>query len=549
MSTAIDARVKNISATRRLARFGRDEDGSFIIFSMFMLVLMLMIAGISVDIERYEVARTKLQATVDGAALSAASLSQDIPAETMVKDYLRVHGMATFFEDVEVSNTVNNKSVTVETHVTVPTHWMNMIGIPALAGPVSATAAESISNLEISMVLDVSGSMGQGSKLPNLKTAAGEFVETILNTASPDSAAISVVPYTTQVSAGPNVLAHMQDAIKDPHARSHCLNFSGTDFDTTAIDLSADSYSQTVHFDVRNNSWTANMELVRPECATREWSDMMVMSQDVGALQSYFNAFRATDWTSIELGVKWGAALLDPSFSPVIDGMISEGDVDNVFAGRPSVHGDRDTRKYMVVMTDGINTNEHRIIEPYRTGASRVFEFRDASDRPFYSIWAGTDEPIDADGTIKTRDDGWYLVNTHAGSGATVGWTDTPYGGVGATRMSWREVFAAVPTKVLTDTWFKPRGGAIAAEGTAIKNAIKATNRPIKDANLRAVCDSAKTQGVTIYTISFEAPKAARTLLRDCATSAATAFDVKGTEISQAFAAIAADINRLRLVN
>ncbi len=63
-----------------------------------------------------------------------------------------------------------------------------------------------------------------------------------------------------------------------------------------------------------------------------------------------------------------------------------------------------------------------------------------------------------------------------------------------------------------------------------------------------ATCDAMKAQGVVVYTIGFEAPNGVKASLRKCASSDAKFFDaVDGQTLRDAFRAIAAEINSLRL--
>jgi Flp pilus assembly protein TadG len=63
-----------------------------------------------------------------------------------------------------------------------------------------------------------------------------------------------------------------------------------------------------------------------------------------------------------------------------------------------------------------------------------------------------------------------------------------------------------------------------------------------------ATCDAMKAQGVVVYTIGFEAPNAVKASLRKCASSDAKFFDAEdGASLREAFRAIAAEINSLRL--
>jgi len=67
------------------------------------------------------------------------------------------------------------------------------------------------------------------------------------------------------------------------------------------------------------------------------------------------------------------------------------------------------------------------------------------------------------------------------------------------------------------------------------------------DDRLSAICEAARDEGIIVYTIAFEAPSRGRAALRDCASSPSHYFDVNGTDISDAFSAIASDIRALKL--
>ena len=87
----------------RLDRFARNEDGSFIIFGLFMFVLLLLACGMGLDMMRLETARVKLQTTVDRAALAAANLNQELPPQDVVADYFEKAGIGEFLSGVTVT--------------------------------------------------------------------------------------------------------------------------------------------------------------------------------------------------------------------------------------------------------------------------------------------------------------------------------------------------------------------------------------------------------------------------------------------------------------
>lgn len=64
----------------------------------------------------------------------------------------------------------------------------------------------------------------------------------------------------------------------------------------------------------------------------------------------------------------------------------------------------------------------------------------------------------------------------------------------------------------------------------------------------KETCDAMKAQGVVVYTVGFEAPAAAKTALRECASDPSKFFDAgDGATLKGAFRAIAAEINNLRV--
>ena len=65
---------------------GARRDGGLILFSLFILVLMLIVGGVAVDVMRFETERTMLQNTLDSATLAATNINRDdIDPEQMVK--------------------------------------------------------------------------------------------------------------------------------------------------------------------------------------------------------------------------------------------------------------------------------------------------------------------------------------------------------------------------------------------------------------------------------------------------------------------------------
>jgi hypothetical protein len=86
-------------------------------------------------------------------------------------------------------------------------------------------------------------------------------------------------------------------------------------------------------------------------------------SNDPTKLKNAIDALSPETWTATYMGMKWGAALLDPTSRPVVDAMIANGSLSQDFAGWPNAWNDTSTRKITVLMSDGQNTKLNEIVD------------------------------------------------------------------------------------------------------------------------------------------------------------------------------------------
>ena len=164
-------------ARSALKRFRHEESGALIVLGLFLLMGMLMLGGMALDLMRHEERRVQMQQTLDRSVLAAASLSQRLAPEDVVRDYFDKAGLTEYLRSVSVDEGLNFRTVTADARADTQPFFMHMLsneiannGFDASAG---AQATQRISNVEISMVLDVSGSMQDDpARISSLKTAA-----------------------------------------------------------------------------------------------------------------------------------------------------------------------------------------------------------------------------------------------------------------------------------------------------------------------------------------------------------------------------------------
>ncbi len=451
-----------------VAGFAREESGAMTIFAVAMFMMMILVGGIGVDLMRNEMERTRMQATVDRAVLAAADLDQPLEPEAVVRDYFDKSGMSNYLSSVTVDEGLNFRTVTATANVTTATQFMRLMGVDSLPVPAKAQAEERVSNVEISMVLDISGSMGRNNKMANLQTAATTFVDTVIRDENDDLISVSLIPYTAQVNAGYDIFSRMET--NQLHNYSYCIDFEIADFSEAGLDLE-NEYEHMQHFD---EGWNYSNPVSNPGCPKQSFEEIVPFSQNATTLKNTINNYRARANTSIHLGMKWGVALLDPSFRPITQDLALPGTdvVDDAFANRPASYTDVETLKTVVLMTDGQNVDTTRIQPWYYNSPSE------------YAHW--NRYPLH-----------WYLNNYVRNS-----WSNWRY--------------------------------------------TKYTSSQADDM-LEDICDAAKAKGIVVWSVGFEVTDYSAGVMEDCASSPSHFFRVEGVEITEAFEAIAKQINQLRL--
>ncbi len=563
-----------ISARARLSRalsdFHKEERGSLVVFGLMMLVLMIMVAGISVDLMHFETRRAQIQTTLDDAVLAAANLDQTIDPTTVVKDYFTKAGLSQYLSTVSAQKTMTSSTVTANADVYIPTNFMHMMGIDKLQSNSLSTAQETIGNVEIALVLDNSGSMASNSKIQNLRIAAKQFIDTMFQSVAPGKLSISIISYSSQVNIGPTMMAQFNTT--SPQTTASCINFANSDYTSTAISTTTqlqrtsqfdpwDKYSNTLGAKIDGSS-ESDHECPLDTIAARR---SVFFSTNQTALDNFVTGMQAMDNTSIDLGVKWGAAALDPSMQQVVTNLISKGYTTASAAGRPVAYGDHDTAKVLVVMTDGENTARSEIKSPYITGNSTVwYNSSDAS----YSLYDATKLQY-----WSSAKKAWLALpyGNNPASGCT-----TKKGKVtctvaadpgypnGAVNWTWQNVWNVFPVYDFMNGFISPAYGYNSTSTTGNSdttnsytksqmntwyyNIMSQLPEPQMDTNLHNICSATKSKGVTIYSIGFLTNSHGASVLTDCATSPAYYFNVTSSpNISAAFAAIASNINLLRL--
>jgi Flp pilus assembly protein TadG len=540
--------------------FQREEDGSFTIFVLLGVLVIFATTGIGVDVMNFERDRATLQSTLDRAVLAAADLDQTLPPRQVVESYLDKAGLSDKLKSVNVQEGFGSRTVSATAETVVNTNFMRFSGHKTLTAQAASTAEESIGSVEISLVLDMSGSMNRASaeagrtKIEVLRSAAKEFVTLMLDKPGESQISMSIIPYATQVSAGDDILKHFSN-VSSEHDFSHCINFTSAQFGSSALDPTI-SYDRTAPFDPFQYTNNAEQFPRFPVCPVRAGSDITAVTDDIDVLHNRIDALTANGNTSIDVGMKWGVGMLDPKFQNVVGELARENIVPDKFKDRPEAY-DSEVLKVAIVMTDGQNTTQYMLKDQYRSGFSDIWfnpEFvrRDGSTGE-YSI------------RFRRNPDRYVWMQQSIENGAQFGGgfitADYPYGNPPnensfnnepgtATRMTFPQLFNQASLYWnATNNYFWQSNHVF----NWFQNPRISVGPTTKNSRTTSICGAAKNNGVIIYGIAFEAPNAGLTTIKNCASSDSHVYEVdefddpEGISLQDAFASIASSIKKLRL--
>ena len=185
------------------------------LFGLSLPVLILITMG-GVDVHRASTVRVNLQDALDAATLAAARspYTQDVDLQRVGLTALRANLKAypdIILREADTSFSLNDDAVVVaRSKVDVKTLVANIF-LPPYGKfmddylPVGAHSEvnRSSKNLEVALVLDITGSMA-GSRITAMKAAARDLVDLVVqNVQAPYYTRMSVVPYSIGVNMGP----------------------------------------------------------------------------------------------------------------------------------------------------------------------------------------------------------------------------------------------------------------------------------------------------------------------------------------------------------
>lgn len=326
-----------------LTRFKRDENGNIAIIFGLALVPMLLFMGAAVDYTRANQVHTRLQSSIDAAALALTHEPKGTPLAALQakgQKMFEANFAAAAGEPVPViSLDVQAKTIKVSASGVVSTSFIKLGGQDTITVGANSVAAFGTKNLELALALDNTGSMGQNGKIQALRSAVSKTLTDLqAKSRTPGDIKVSLVPFTTQVKVAKTYvnapwlrwdvtlentgLSAADRAPPTQAAWTGCLSDRDQNYDALSVPANG-----------LQSKYPAS------KCQNDGLLAMMPLTSDLDSIRAQSNQMQPLNNTNVTVGFVNGLSTLRP------DHPFGANSVDNA-----------DTEKYLVLLTDGDNT-------------------------------------------------------------------------------------------------------------------------------------------------------------------------------------------------
>ncbi|MEE4237456.1 MAG: pilus assembly protein [Anderseniella sp.] len=515
-------------------RLRKDQSGATALVIGLAAIPLVMAAGAGVDYGNWVAVNSRLQAATDAAALAAGRAMNKTEEERrqIANDYFHANfgqpknsGVPSMTMALDELGNIN-----VTGQVTVKNYLASVAGFAETKIAAAAQVKKASEGLEVVLVFDNTGSMGQLNRLNTLKKAANDFVEILFNGKSQHPGLkIGVVPFSQFVNVGPDKATALW------------------------VDTGGLNPQSSVNFlDPAWHNWTA-WQAVNDRQKSLTWP---------GCVESRAGAMSIDDTTP---DVNNGATLFPPAFAPDEPGKVSDGQACHLWDGTRSDCGDKSGKavynnNYMTdSKEDGFSLDvRQRDVGKYgknRANTNARGPDKGCNIQPILALTSTKAPVLD---TIKNmKADGYTHVAEGVGWGLRVLSPTEPY----TEGASWDDDTVKKVMVLLTDgentfnvdDGANHNGSSYTAYGFLNQNRLGTTDYwtgvAAQNTMLGQACDLVKSKKVTIYTFSYNVPSATqRDLIKACATDAEKFYDPKSDEaLVTNFNEIADEIRRLHL--
>lgn len=353
-----------------LQSFWADRDGAVAaLFGLMAIVLFLMIGG-AVDFGRWLHARNTTIAAMDAAVLAAGrSLQVDGNADAAIAAAAAYYTKNTLnrlplnSDTIEFTVSDDGMSVTAGGNAFIDTPFLGLIDInelPILDGAGAdyskaelAVGKNSGINLEISMMLDVTGSM-QGDKIDDLKLAAKDLIDIVVwDDQSEYTSRVALVPFSEGIRLPASAMAAARG--NPPNTYDHWYWNNGwrkrVYYRTGCM---AERMGANAYTDAAPGPWshvsTVYSRYSSANCEPNSNAVISPLSNNKADLLAAVDALTTDGGTAGQMGTAWSWYTLSPNWNSLWTSS----------SNHAVAYNAPNTRKIAILMTDGEYNTEYQ---------------------------------------------------------------------------------------------------------------------------------------------------------------------------------------------
>lgn len=212
-----------------IVRFRKDERGVFLVIFSLLALVLIATSGMVVDFTRVQQARTRAQTALDAAALALQGTINDtgvtaatlkVKAQALLTERIADTSVTAVVEAATPDTTAGK--LTINGYITVPTYFVSLVGITSIRSSMLSEVTRSSSDLEVSVSLDVTGSMAPSGcdrwgnnctkdKIGDLIDATNTLIDLLVSTTqTPTYSKMAIVPWSTSANVGSTYAASVR---------------------------------------------------------------------------------------------------------------------------------------------------------------------------------------------------------------------------------------------------------------------------------------------------------------------------------------------------
>ncbi len=346
--------------------------GVAIIFGLTIFVLFGMI-GLAVDYARFVNARTQTIEATDAAVLAGARALQanggdQAAAVKVAETYYQQAtknriNLVPKSDSIDFTVTDGGTAVITKGNAKIATPFMHLVfgplssqatALPLLRADgsdyskaVLAVGGNGQTSLEVSMMLDITGSMA-GQKLTDMKDAASDLVNIVVwEDQSKFYSKIAIVPFAYDVRLPTSAFTRASGVTPTNSNPSTCVVERAGSNRYTDTAPGANNYvlvdRVTKTTSTTKNGKTTTTTTYEPTCDLSTNEAVLPLTSDKSALLDKINILQTEGSTAGHIGSAWAWYMLSPKWGSLWDDSSS----------RPAAYGTDNLKKIAILMTDG----------------------------------------------------------------------------------------------------------------------------------------------------------------------------------------------------